>query len=183
MDDTRKKEVKDIVLHFKDSKIGVSESLITEYCNLKKIEPLTPGQLSDATYQYTNDEVMRTLLPKMLALFVENMNYVGEFDAESAHTKESESRRDIKIAMVQLLEEYEVPYHWAQKLLDEFGAMVQGVFASAGQTATNKATEVLLHLAREKFGGEIHMGNVASYTRELFQKVEKEREATKEPTE
>lgn len=174
-----KKQIRQTVEHFRDSKMPVTNEVLVEYCNKNKFEPITKGKLSDYTYQIDNDAKMASMLPRILALFAEHMHYVGEYDTEKEQQAEMNSRAELKVKLVKMLEEEEIPYHWAQKLMEEFGAQVKGIFDNAGQTASMKATEVMLHIAREKFGEEIHMGHVAGYAREVFEKNAAKKEAEK----
>ena len=168
----RKAEVRKIVAHFRGIKMPITNEVITEWCNKNGIkEPISKGQLSDYIYQMENDEKMSKMLPVILQLFLDHMTYVGEFASEKEEAARREKMVDLKIKLVQLLEENDVPYHWAQKLYEEFGSQIKQTLDSAGTVATNKATEVMLHIAREKFDGEINMGHVAQYAREVFEKA------------
>lgn len=175
MNPKRKAEIAKIVAHFRGKNTPVTNELLTEHCNLNKVEPITAGQYSDYLYQIENDEKMAAMLPIVLQLFVDHMSYVGEFGTEKEQQARIDGMNELRVKLVQLLEENNIPYHWAQKLYEEFGSQMKGVLDGAGQVASVKATEVMLHIAREKFGNEIHMGHVASYAREVFEKKEAEK--------
>jgi len=169
MDSERKGEIADIVNHFRGK--PVTNEVLTEYCNRQKYEPITQGQYSDYLYQIENDEKMAKMLPIVLGYFVEYMTYVGEFGTEAEQKARLEGMNELRVKLVQLLEDNDIPYHWAQKLYEEFGSQMKQVMDSAGHVASVKATEVMLHIAREKFGEEIHMGHVAGYAKETFDKA------------
>lgn len=167
----KKVEIRDIVEHFGDQKI--TQDVLTSYCERKGYEQITLGTLDDYRYQVKYDVKMKELMPRILALFTENMKYVGEFDSESAVKEQNERDLAIRVGLVKLLEEFEMPYRMAEHSMTEIGSTIKGIFDSAGMVASNKAAEVLAHMARERFGGEIHMGHIAKYAEDAFKNAGK----------
>lgn len=170
MDEKRREEVRRIVDRFKGK--AISQNVIEEFCNLHKIEPVTVGELSDYIYQVEHDEKVGTLFPLILKELC-NLRYQPEFADQKVRKEINERNDEVRVNITKLLEEHAIPYRLVNSLGEELGNFVGGKIASAGQTAFNKALEVMLLLAKDKFGEEFNMKHVADYAQKIYDEAGK----------
>lgn len=174
MPEEQRATIKKIVDHFRGKPIN--QNVLTEYCNLNKFEPLTVGEYKDYLYQVEHDEKVMALYPLILAE-IQKLRYTPEFATEKERKAVKEGNDEVRVNITKLFEQHAILYRTVDTLGQELGAIIGGTVASAGQTAFNKALEVLMHLARERFGGEFNMKHAADYAIEVFSKKEKEDKA------
>lgn len=170
MDEARRAEIRRIVDHFKGK--PVTQKVIEEFCNRSKITPITEGELKDYIYQVEHDEKVSTLFPLILAE-LQKLKYKPEFASEADRKKIDEENDEVRVNITKLYEEYAIEYRLVNTVGEELGNFVGGKIALAGQTAFNKALDVMLHIAKEKFGGEFNMKHAAEYAKEVYEKAGK----------
>ena len=76
MDEQRRAEIKRIVEHFRGK--AISQNVLTEYCNLTKVEPIVVGDYKDYLYQVEHDDKILALVPRILKE-LQAIQYVPEF--------------------------------------------------------------------------------------------------------
>ena len=157
MDEKRRGEVRKIVDHFKGK--AITQNVIVEFCNRNKIEPITVGELSDY---------------KELC----NLQYQPEFADQKIRKDIKEKNDEVRVNITKLMEEHAIPYRLVNSLGEELGNFVGGKIATAGQTAFNKALEVMLLLAKDKFGEEFNMKHVADYAQKIYDEAGKREKKT-----
>lgn len=171
MDEKRREEVARIVAHFRGK--AVTQNALTEWCNRNKIEPIVAGDLEDYTYQVEHDEKVEKLYPLILSE-VQKLRYAPEFAPEKLRKEIKTGNDEVRVNITKLFEQHAISYRTVDTLGQELGREVGQTIASAGQTAFNKALEVLLLIARDKFGGEFNMKHAADYAEEHYAKKRKE---------
>jgi len=165
MDEKRRAELGNIVRHFRGK--PVNNNVLAEYCKRNKFQPLLAGEYSDYLYQVEHDDKVSALFPLILAE-IQKIAYIPEFASESARKKLREQNDEVRVNITKLFEEYGIEYRLVDTLSQELGAMVGQTIVSAGTTAFNKALEVLLHVAKTKFGAPFNMRHAADYAKEVF---------------
>lgn len=170
MDEKRRAEVRKIVDHFKGK--ALTQNTIVEFCNRNKIEPITVGELSDYTYQVEHDEKVGVMFPLILKELC-NLQYQPEFADQKVRKDIKEKNDEVRVNITKLMEQHAIPYRLVNSLGEELGNFVGGKIATAGQTAFNKALEVMLLLAKDKFGEEFNMKHVADYAQKIYDDAEK----------
>lgn len=166
----KRAQVRQIVDHFRGK--PVTQNVLIEYCNLNKFEEITLGDYKDYLYQVEHDEKVMTLYPLILAE-LQKLAYTPEFASEKERKAVTEGNDAVRVNITKLFEDNAVLYRTVDTLGQELGAIIGRTVAAAGQTAFNKALEVLMHMAREKFGSEFNMKHAADYAVEVFAKKDK----------
>lgn len=149
-----------IVARFRNSPL--TQDVLNEYCNLHKIEPVMVGDFSDYKYQVEHDERMSKMYPLVLAE-ISKIRWIPEFAPVSVRKAAKEGNDMVRINIVKLFEEHEIPYRLVDTLGQEMGREVGQTITMAGTTAFNKALEVMLLVAQKEFGGEFNMKHAADY--------------------
>ncbi len=173
MDEKRREQIRRIVDNFNGKQ--VTPELLTAYCERMKVDPITVGQLEDYTYQVNHDNKVQVLLPLILEK-VSGLRYKAEFASEKERTAVHEGNDEIRIEITKLLEQHEVPYHLVDTLTKDLAQLIGLTVEQAGTTATNKASGILLHLAKEHFGTkELNMKHVADYAQKIYDEADKKK--------
>lgn len=167
MNEQRREEIAKIVEHFRGKPIN--QNVLTEFCNKNKIEPIVIGDFQDFLYQTEHDEKVGKIYPLILAE-VQKLVYIPEFASEAERKRMAKENDDVRVRITQIFEEHAIAYRTVDTLGQELGRDVGQVIASAGQTAFNKALEVLLLLAHERFGGDFNMKHAADFAKEYIEK-------------
>lgn len=176
MPEEKRAEIKKIVDHFRGKPI--TQNALTEYCNINKFDNMVVGEYKDYLYQVEHDEKVMALYPLILAE-IQKLGYTPEFATEKEREAVRKGNDEVRVNITKLFEDHAILYRTVDTLGQELGAIIGGTVSSAGQTAFNKALEVLMHLAREKFGGEFNMSHARDYAIEVFAKKEKEKSEEK----
>ncbi len=171
MDEARRAEIRRIVDHFRGK--PVTQNVIDEFCKRSKITPITVGELKDYIYQVEHDEKVSTMFPLIVAE-LQKLKYKPEFASEAERKKIDEENDEVRVNITKLYETNAIEYRLVNTLGEELGNFVGGKIALAGQTAFNKALDVMLHITKEKFGGEYNMKHAADYAEEVYKKAEKD---------
>lgn len=172
MTEPQRAEIRNIVDHFRGQK--VAQEVLSQYCERMHFEPIVVGDLADYTYQVEHDERVNELFPKILAE-LQRIKYVPEFADEKVRKAIREENDLVRVSVTQLMEEHAIPYRIVNTLGSELGNIVGQTIEMAGTTAFNKALDVMLHIAREKFGGEFNMKHAADYAKEIYDAAAKEK--------
>lgn len=167
MNGPRRAEVRVIVDQFRGRKPEYEE--IEQFCKRLKMEPVTPGELDDYTAQLEHDEVVSSLFPKILSE-LQKLRYEPEFAPEAERKAAREANDEVRVSITKLFEQHALSYRLVDGVANELGQMVGQTIAMAGTTAFNKALDVLLHLARERFGADFNMKHAADYVVEVMEK-------------
>lgn len=168
MDEQRRELIGRVVAHFRGK--AVTQNVLQEYCNLNKIEPaILLGDYQDFLYQVEHDEKVLKLYPLILAE-LQKLRYAPEFSTEKERKEIREGNDEVRVNIVKLFEENAIAYRTVDTLGQELGRDIGQTVISAGQTAFNKALEVLLLIAREKFEGEFNMKHAADFAKEYIEK-------------
>lgn len=170
MDEKRREEIGLIVKNF----IGkaITNEAIAEYCKKIKIDPVTTGDLKDYIAQVEHDNAVSKLYPDILAE-LQKLKYKPEFSSEKERKEIGEHNDEIRVNITKIFEKTGIRYTFVEPMGQELGQLVGGTIASAGTTAFNKATEVLLHIASKQFkDNKFTMAHVEKYAKEVFEKKE-----------
>lgn len=151
---------------------AVNDNLLTSYCQRKGIQPITAGEFSDYVVQVEHDEVVGKLFPLILAE-VQKLHYIPEFASQAERKKKREENDAVRVEIAKLMENDGIKYMLVDTLGQELGRMVGQTIEQGGRTIFNKATEVLLNVARERFGGEFTTKHAAEYAENLYAKKTK----------
>lgn len=147
-----------------------TQDAIVEFCNLNKIELIpTVEQLEDYEYQWKHDIIVKALFKEILAE-LQNLEYIPEFGSKSERQKIRERNDNIRVNIVRLFENRSVEYKLVTTIANELGGMTKSIIEQAGQTAFNKAMEVIMHITKEKFGSDLNLKHVRDYTIEIMEK-------------
>lgn len=169
-----------VVEHFKGK--PRTDDAIIEFCNLNKIEYIpTVGELEDLEYQVAHDEKMLGLFKSILAE-LQNLEYLPELTSGKERKKIVEHNDGVRVAITQIFENSGVTFRMIDKTANELGGMIGRVVELAGNTAFNKAMEVLHDIAKEKFGGEFNMAHARDYALEKYKKYEESKENSATPS-
>lgn len=168
MTEQRRAEVRMIVDNFRGQK--VAQEVIDAYCQRLGFEALMVSDLKDYTYQVESDEMVAVLFPKIL-VEVQKIAYIPEFADEKVRKQIRETNDEVRVNITKLMESHAIPYRIVSTLGAELGNIVGQSIEMAGTTAFNKALDVMLHIAREKFGGEFNMKHAADYAQDVFDKA------------
>lgn len=171
MEEQRREQIQQIVEHFKRK--APNATVLAEYCKRMKFENLVPSDFKDYVAQVEHDEKMAKIFPEIMAA-LQKLVYVPEFAGAEYRKKLNKENDDIRVEIVKILENHGLEYKYAEPTTQELAQLVGGTISSAGKTASNKAAQVMLHLAYKKFGGELTMKHVADYTVDVFEKAEKD---------
>lgn len=178
MEEARREELGLIAKHFAGQK-AVTNEAIAEYCKRRKIEPITKGDLSDYIAQVEHDDVVSELYPKVL-VEVQKLRYVPEFATAKERAELKEANDEVRVNITKLFEKVGVRYELAEPIGAEMGDLIGRTVASAGNTAFNKATEVLLHIVSKHFGdNHFTMAHAEKYAREVFEAEEEKKNKEK----
>ncbi len=169
MTEKRREEIKQIVERFIEAPL--TQTVLDEFCKLNGFEPTVVGEVQDYIVQVKHDATVALLFKEMLAE-LQNLQYTPEYDT-AAHRKQiNEQNNEVRVNLVKLMEKHALEYRFVSTVADELGGFIGGVVKLAGQTAFNKALEVMTELARERFGALLNMKHVADYAQSLFEKAE-----------
>lgn len=167
MDEKRRAEIRTIVDFFRGK--AVTQDVLKAYCERMHFDPIVVGDLQDYTAQVEHDETVGKLFPLILAELT-HLQYNPEFADEAVRRDIVKRNDEVRVNITKLFEEHALEYKFVTSLSEELGNFVGGKIAMAGTTAFNKALEVLLHMAHERFGGNFTMKNAADYAKEFFEK-------------
>ena len=174
MEEKRREELGLIVANFMGK--AVTQKALDEFCNRIKIEKITVGNFADYVTQVEHDAVVSELYPEILAE-LQKLQYIPEFGTAEQRAKMLEENDDIRVNITKLFERMGVKYTLAEPIGAEIGDLISRTVANAGNTAFNKATEVLLHIASKNFASNhFTMAHVEKYARETFEKAEEDGE-------
>lgn len=163
MDSKRREEVRKCIDEFRN--VAVTDDLLKAFCERHHFDLLTLQDFIDYKYQVEHDEKVQVLFPLILAA-VQKIAYIPEFASDKDRKDALQANDEVRVSITKLLEEHAFPYHLVQTSTEELGNMIGRTVSSAGQTAFNRAIQVLNLLAKEKFGGAFNMKNVADYLQE-----------------
>lgn len=174
MDDTRRGEIRIIVDRFRGK--AVTQNLINEFANLNKIEPIVAGELGDYVVQVEHDEAMERIHKSILSE-LQKLRFLPEFASAKERKEVKEANEEIEINIAKLFESEGIRYNFVSGSSEELARKLHGIIAGAGTRIFNKATGVLMELARDKFGGEFTTKHSADYWKERYERAEKDKEA------
>ncbi|MBW8034709.1 MAG: hypothetical protein FVQ79_03400 [Planctomycetes bacterium] len=166
MSEGKRAQISKIVDHFRSNKPSGRD--LEKYCKQMRFEFVTPNELEDYTVQVEHDEKVFSLFP-LLIKEAQKLSYVPEFADEDTRKKLLEQNEEVRIAMAKLFEFHKITYRLVTTLGVELASIVGGAIEAGGTTVFNKALDVLLHVARDKFGGEFNTGHAAKYAEEVIQ--------------
>jgi len=167
MNEQRREEISKIIAHFRGK--AINQNVLTEFCNLNKVEPIVIGDYEDYLYQTEHDERVIKLYPLILAE-CQKLRYTPEFAPEKERKEIAKGNDEVRVNITKLFEDHAISYRTVDTLGQELGREIGQTIASAGQTAFNKALEVLLLIAKDKFGGEFNMLHAKQYAEERYAK-------------
>lgn len=170
MTEQRRAEIRKIVDNFRGKPLN--QKTLTAYCERMHMEVLTMGDYTDFAVQVEHDNMVGKLFPQILAE-VQKIQYIPEFASEKVRKELHDQNEEVEINITKLLEKHAVSYRLVSTLTDELAGIVGRTIESGGKRGFNKAMEVLMHLARTKFKGEMNMKHVADYAVEVFDKAKK----------
>lgn len=179
MDELRRSQVAIVAKQFKGQ--AVSNELLEKFCQSNKIEPMIlKGELSDYTAQMEHDEMIQRLLPKLLAT-LQKYQYVPEYAPEAERKALNKANNDLRIELAELIEEQAIPYRFVSIIGDELGNDIGQMIKSAGTTIFNKTLEVMIHIAREKFGEEFNTKHSRDYAQKIYDDADNKAKEEEKP--
>lgn len=173
MDDKRRAEIAQIVAHFRGK--AVTQNVINEYCNLNKIDPIVASEFEDYLVQVEHDEKVALIFKDILAE-LQNLRFVPEFASAKERLEAEKAGEEVSINIAKLFEREGIRYNFVSGTSEEIARALHGVVSSAGTRIFNKATSVLLAIAKERFGGEFNTKHSADFYEELYAKADKSEE-------
>jgi len=182
MDDTRRAEIRTIVDHFKGK--AVTQDVINEFCKRNKIEAIVASELGDYVVQVEHDEAMERIHTGILAE-LQKLRFIPEFASKTQRAEGAKANEEVEINIAKLFEIEGIRYNFVSGASEELARKLHGVVSNAGTRIFNKATSVLMELAKDKFGGEFTTKHSADYWEERYakhdaKKVEDKKEETDE---
>lgn len=168
MDHKRKKELIDIVAHFRGKL--VSGNAITEYCNLKGYEPISEGELEDFTYAVTMQDRFNEVWPKMVAI-LGKWKYLGELASDE---EQKAQYRAIEAELLQAMEETGLKVDDVRWLTRELSSVMGILIKNVADGLDDKIMAVQSAWIMEKFG-KTTIGEVpaSTWAKECAQLVSK----------
>jgi hypothetical protein len=157
-------QVRQIIDHFKGAK-SVPQKLLTEFCNLQKFNVLSEGQYEDYVFQDEHDGRVASVLPKVFEVIAQ-WQYTPEFISISAKNAIREANDDLEWKLAKVLEEGGIVYKEVDIVTRNMAQAFSTVCENAGKRMNNMAAVVLSDLAKQKFGLELVMKDLAGYYRE-----------------
>ena len=168
MNEKRREEVYDIVMRFKGKPVTVNA--MKEFCDRNKIsEVVSLGELQDHIAQVEHDAKLALMVPEILAE-LQKFIITPEFALVSDREAIMKTNNEIRINIAKLFERYEIDYGQVDTLGQNVGSMIGSFVSEAGTTIFNKGLEVLMHLAKEKFGGNFNAKHASDYAEDVIKK-------------
>lgn len=179
MDDKRRGEIAQIVAHFRGK--AVTQNVINEYCNLNKIDPIVATEFEDYLVQVEHDEKVALIFKDILAE-LQNLRFVPEFATAKERKEAEEAGEQVSVNIAKLFEREGIRYNFVSGTSEEIARTLHGIVSSAGTRIFNKATSVLMALAKERFGAEFTTKHSADFYEALYAKAENKEEVPAEET-
>lgn len=171
MDEKRRAEIRAVVEHFKA--VPVNQDVLTEYCNVNKVEQIVLGDFTDYRVQVEHDEIIQKIFPLILQE-VSKLQYAHEFDSIEERKRIKDANDELRVNIVKIFEEHALEIRYLSTTVKELAEMAGGLIALAAQTAENKSASVAAHLLRKQFGAEFNMKHAADYAEAVYGAKEKE---------
>jgi len=165
MDTKKRNEVYDIITAWRGK--PYNDGALKSYCERKGYEFVDSGSLQDYIFQQEHDEKMSALYPKVLAE-LQNLSYIPEYINQDEQKRIREKNDEVRINIAKLFEEYAVDYRMVDASAKEVSRAIALSVEMAGTTIFNKASSVLMHIAKKKFGGNFNAGHAARYAEEVY---------------
>ena len=156
-------QVRKILDHFKGAK-SVPQKLLTEFCNLEKLNVITEGQYEDYLFQDEHDKRVSAILPRVFNILAQ-WQYTPEFVHESVKNVIREHNDDLEWKLAKVLEEGGIVYKEVDIVTKNMAQAFATICENAGKRMNNMAAVVLSDLARQKFSNELIMKDLAEYYR------------------
>ena len=172
MSDKRKSEILQAMHEFDGSgKNKLTSENLAKYCETHKIEDsITPEDILAYRAQVREDEILAKMIPEVCKIIIDRFRYPAMFSNEEEMKVCKKREFRIRKEIIKLLEEYKVAHNDVEHVL----TMIQNIFGSlllnTNRICGNRVKKVLQALSREKFGGEMTMADVATYSEENFEK-------------
>lgn len=152
--------------HFKDTNNLTNEDL-AKFCEENGItRVMTIGELEDTKVQKQFDEQMKSLLPKILAV-VSNIKYVSDYITEEERAELDEHNKQLEQEILEIVLNSGIDYKFVETAKILANNYIDNAITGAFQMAHNMSLNVLLHLAKEKFGGLFNLSHTQSYINSL----------------
>lgn len=175
MNDARRAQLRQIVDHFRGK--AITQNVINEYCNLNKFEPIVESEFQDYLVQVEHDEKVERIFKDILAE-LQKLQFVPEFATEAQRRKALEANEEVEISISKLFEREGIRYNFVSGTSEEIARKLHGVVAGAGTRIFNKATEALLDIAKEKFGGDFTTKDAADHWEKRYADADAKKGAT-----
>ena len=155
-----------LVEHFK-GKPRTQDSIV-EYCNLNKMSFIpTVGELEDLEYQVEHDTKMLSVFKSILAE-LQKLEYMPELGSNKERKRIADNNDAVRVAIVKLFEDASVSFHMVDKVAKELGGVIGRIVETAGTTGFNKGMEVLMHIAKERFGADFNLKHARDYAEQVI---------------
>lgn len=184
MDNTRRGEIRIIIDHFRGK--AVNQKVIEEFCKLNKITPIVASEFEDYLVQVEHDEKVEKIFKELLAE-LQKLVFVPEFASAKIIEEAGNANEEVEIAIAKLFEKEGLRYNFVSGTSEEIARRLHGIVSGAGTRIFNKATNALLEIAKEKFGGEFNTKHSADYWEKRYadhdKKVAEEKKVVEETKE
>ncbi len=178
MDDKKNSEIRQVLEHFKDIK-DIPHKTMEEFCTRKKFEVILPDDFVDYRFQREYDQKLAAMYPEILKALAE-WKYIPEFLSEAESKKRSDKNDDIRMAIIEVMEEHAIPYTMMNISAEKLGNEVQQLIVQAGLTISNKTVDVFMQLAIKQFGEKPNSKNVGEFIQKVYDEALKKRKNTEE---
>lgn len=172
LDDKARIEIMQVVNEFKNRpREEWTTENIQEFCEKEKIDrAITPGFLSDYSYQVKMDEIMVTIFPEIMGLIQEKISWTPLFALQASHDESNEAVKQVQADIVKLLERENVEVDYAQSMIQNISRTLETLFTNVGSITKNRTQKVYAALARKEFDAPLMtMGHVGKYSAENFE--------------
>lgn len=150
--------------HFGSSNIPVDENAFMEYCNKEGISGISFENYQDRLLDWREDQIIKETMPHIFRILAENSDiHVSEFDLE-AKTKETVATINrVQAEIAHLLKRQDVPYDRHGDIMFRVSRLLNAICEQATETNRKDVETAIEGMARERFGHDLNMADIANY--------------------
>lgn len=160
----REREIRDILDHFGPDK-EVHPKVLNDYCVRMKFTPISTGELEDFRFQDAHDGRVAKALPQIFEELA-RWQYIPEFVPKAQKDKMRAENDDIEWKVAKVLEDNGIVYKEVDIVTRNISQMLSTITENAGRRINNMIAVVLSDLAKQRFGQDLKVADLAAYYRE-----------------
>lgn len=150
--------------HFGLANIPVDQKAFDEYCNKEGIKGITFEQYQDRLLDWKEDMIIRETLPHIYQILAEAGElHLSDFDLEAKTKEIAKNIRTTQAKIAHLLKRGDVPYDRHGDIMYTMSRLLNALLDQATDTNRRDISACVEHMAKEKFGRDMTMQDVAEY--------------------